>query len=62
VRRILSMPPITMAREFIALNKDAPFSRGIEHLGVIASRPIMAAFITNIAESAGLRCRNHGQG
>ena len=36
-----------------SLEKDAPFHRTIERLGVITSRPILAlaAFITNIAAS-----------
>jgi transposase InsO family protein len=33
-----------------SLNKDAPFPRAIERLGVTTSRPV-AVFITNIAES-----------
>jgi hypothetical protein len=31
----------TESRIHRSLNKDAPFSRAIEHLGVITSRPVL---------------------
>ena len=34
-----------------SLDRDAPLHRAIERVGVITSRPVLAAFITNIAES-----------
>jgi transposase InsO family protein len=34
-----------------SLDKDAPFHRAIEHVGVITHSLSLAAFITNIAES-----------
>ena len=35
-----------------SLNKDAPIHRAIQHVGGIVSAPVLAAFITTIAESS----------
>ena len=34
-----------------SLNKDAPLHRAVERLGAVVSRPVLAAFTINIAES-----------
>src|ERR1700676_4366258 len=40
-----------VSRTHRSLNKDAPLHRAIERLGAVVSRPVLAAFTINIAES-----------
>ena len=53
LRRILRGYAVyyNVSRTHRSLNKDAPLHRAIERLGAVVSRPVLAAFTINIAES-----------
>jgi transposase InsO family protein len=48
LRRILSKYAYNESRIHRSLDKDAPFHRAVERLGVITSRPVLGGMITNI--------------
>jgi hypothetical protein len=53
LRRILGkyVDYYNMSRTHRALNKDAPFSRAVEHLGVITSRPVLGGLHHQILQN-----------